>query len=307
MVKTRVSIIIVNWNGQEVIGETLKSISDLDLKGVSLAVLVVDNNSEDQSLALIKRQFPQAQLISLKENLGFTGGNNYGIKVAISQKSDFIWFINNDTILDKNSLQTLLKCLRKDKSIGGASSKIYFARGHEYHRDRYEQKELGRVIWYAGGVIDWKNVYMSHRGVDEVDRGQYDTGQITDFLTGCSLFVRTTVLEKIGYFDESYYLYLEDVDLSLRMQSAGMKTVFCPDSVVWHVNASSSGGPGSSLQQYYQTRNRLLFGMKNAPLRVKIALLRESFRKLISGTEIEKMAVRDAMLFKFGKGYEPNN
>jgi len=235
--------------------------------------------------------------------LGFTGGNNAGIMKAMDLKADLVWLLNNDTIVDKNVLSFTKEF--DDPKVGAVGSKIYFAAGREYHKDRYKETERGKVLWYAGGLVDWDNVYASHRGVDEVDHRQYDQTAQTGFITGCSFIIRSEVFKKIGLLDDRFYLYLEDLDLSIRIQRVGFKTLFCPASVIWHVNAGSSGKPGNPLHEYYMTRNRLLVGMRYGPLRSKLALLREAVRFMTGKSSVRRQAVFDWLTGQFGKQYEP--
>jgi GT2 family glycosyltransferase len=300
-----VYVIIVNWNGKNDTLACLESLAKIRASAVSLHVIVVDNGSDDDSPAVIQKAFPRVTVLRSKSNLGFTGGNNIGIRHALAHKADVVWLLNNDTIVDADALSAIRAF--EDPAVGACGSKIYFAAGHEFHHDRYKTEERGRVIWYAGGKVDWHNMYASHRGVDEVDRGQYDRQEITPFITGCSFFIRSEVLNTVGMFDERYYLYLEDLDLSLRIQNAGWKTMYVPTSVIWHVNAGSSGRPGNPLHEYYFTRNRILIGFRYAPVRTKIALLREALRYIFWGSTIRRKAVLDAMVGRFGKQYEPKN
>lgn len=295
-----ITSIIVNWNGKKDTLVCLSSLTKIKIPGdVTHETIVVDNGSSDGSVALIKNKFPTVHVIALTRNEGFTGGNNIGMQKALKMKSDIVWLLNNDTYVDPG----VLDCTRVfgNPKTGIAGSKIYFAPGNEYHRDRYNKDEVGKVFWYAGGLIDWHNMYASHRGVDEVDHHQYDAVTQTEFVTGCSMFIRAGVIEKIGFFDEKYYLYLEDLDYSLRAKRAGYDLLYVPSSVVWHKNAGSSGGSGSRLQEYYQTRNRLIIGLRYAPVRTKVALLRESIRMGIGGNTYQKKAVLDFFSGKFGR------
>ncbi len=299
--KTKVSVILVNWNGWKDTLVCLVSLVNVNKKGLDLRVIVVDNGSTNESAPEIRKKFPSVTLIETGKNLGFTGGNNVGIRYAIDHGSDFVWLLNNDTFVDKNAL-SFIRAFDKP-SVGIAGSKIYFAPGHEFHYNRYKESQRGRVFWYAGGVIDWANMYASHRGVDEVDHGQYNIQEETPFVTGCSMMIRRDVFDRIGLLDDRYYLYLEDLDFCLRTKRAGFNIVYDPSSVVWHVNAGSSARPGNALQQYYITRNRLLVGHLYAPLRTKLALLREALRFLFSGTQVQKQAVRDALTARFGNRF----
>jgi len=298
-----IAVVIVNWNGKDDTIACLHSLQNVDLLGHRLSIIVVDNGSTNDSVASIKNAFPKVSLIETGKNFGFTGGNNKGINKALEIGVDLIWLLNNDTVVDKGVLS--FASVFNDPKVGACGSKIYFAPGHEFHHDRYKKNEQGKVFWYAGGVVDWKNLYASHRGVDEVDHGQYDKVEETPFVTGCSLVVRRDVIDKIGILDDKYFLYLEDLDWNIRIQKAGWKTMYVPTSIVWHVNAGSSGRPGNPVHEYYFTRNRLLLGMKYSPLRTKWALFREGIRFITSGSAIRRKAVFDWLFRRLGKQYEP--
>ncbi len=302
--KQSIYAILVNWNGKDDTLVCLESLKKVKIpKNVELSVIVVDNGSSNDSVAVISKKHPWVTLIPTGKNLGFTGGNNVGFRYAIDKGAQYVWMLNNDTYVDPNVLSFL--SVFDNPSIGAVGSKIYFAAGHEFHHDRYKESERGNVLWYAGGLVDWNNMYASHRGVDEIDHGQYDTMEDTPFITGCSFVMRTDVMEAVGMLDETYYLYLEDLDLSLRIQRAGYRTVYAPSSILWHVNAGSSGRPGNPVHEYYITRNRLVVGMRYAPFRTKFALLREAIKFLCTGSGVRKRAVVDWMLHKFGRQYEP--
>ena len=294
--------IIVNWNGKTDTLECLSTLGVVRENQPFLSVVVVDNGSTDGSVEEITKKFSWVHCIEAGKNLGFSGGNNRGITYAMKQNAEYVWLLNNDTVVDKNVLSAISSF--RNPSVGAVGSKIYFYKGCEYHKGSYKKSDLGNVLWYAGGIIDWNNVLASHCGVDEVDHGQSDVEAKTDFITGCSFFIRTSVIKQIGLLDESYFMYMEDLDYSLRIQQAGFQTVYNPRSIVFHKNASSSGGSGSSFHEYYQTRNRIRIGMKYAPLRTKVALLKEGFYILLKGTAIRKHAIFDAFRGRFGKYHE---
>lgn len=297
----KVFIVILNYNGQDFILQCLDSVERLNSKGLEIRTLVVDNASKDNSVELIKTKHEEMEVLINEKNLGFAKGNNIGIKSALEKGADYILILNPDTIVDKDLVVQLIKSVESDHGIGVVGPKIYFVPGYEFHSARYKPNERGKVIWYAGGLIDWKNILASHRGVDEVDGGQYDKTVETDFVSGCGMLVKREVFEKIGLLDERYFLYWEDNDFCQRAKKAGFKLIYEPSAKMFHLNAgsSSSGGP---LQEYYLTRNRLLFGGSYASIRTKLALFRESLRLLISGRQWQKIGVRDFYLKRFGKG-----
>lgn len=300
----KITAVIVNWNGKEDTVACLSSLKKISALGHSLSTIVVDNGSTNDSVKVISRAHPWIELVATGRNLGFTGGANIGIRKALQAGTHHVWLLNNDTLVDKKAL-SILKVFA-DSNVGIAGSKIYFAPGREFYRQRYSKGEQGRVFWYAGGIIDWANMYASHRGVDEVDQGQFDKIEETDFVSGCSMVVARPVFEKIGLLDERYYLYLEDLDFCLRAKQAGFKLLYAPQSRLWHVNAGSSGGPGNPLHEYYLTRNRLLVGWRYAPARTKIALLKEALKFVFGSKALKRRAVLDTFFGRLGKQYEQN-
>lgn len=302
----KIDIIILNWNGAGFIKDCLASVASVVKTNFSLETIVVDNASTDDSAKTIRESFPWVKLLVNKENLGFAQGNNIGIEYALKNGADYIMLLNNDTIVDKNLIEELVKMGENDGTIGILGPKIYFAKGYEFYKNRYQEEDKGKVIWYAGGIIDWDNILASHRGVDEVDSGQYDKVGETDYVSGCCLIVKRKVFEKVGFLDPKYYLYYEENDFEQRAKKDGFKIVYVPKAFLWHLNAASSSS-GSKLQEYYIARNRLLFGMHFAPIRAKIALLKESLKTLINGNYWTKKGILDFYLMKFGKGSYSND
>ena len=293
---TSISIILLDYNSHQLTLETLESLSKVNFKNLDIHTIVVDNASEEP-LVIDEQKFGNLNLTLLrsKKNKGFTGGNNKGIFFTWHHhKPDYILLLNNDTEVDQEFLQKILRTAETKEKVGLVCPLIYFAKDYEYHQDSYKKEELGNVIWFAGGSIDWRNMYAFHRNVDEVYRGQirvtshksqvasekrreipvFDNEKM-DFGTGCCMLIPIGVLDKVGLFDESYFLYWEDVDLSQRITKAGYNIYLSPESKIWHKNAGSTGGSGSEFHQYYQERNRLKFALHYAPLRTKLAVLKE--------------------------------
>jgi len=298
-----VVISIINYNKTEITVNCLKSLNNLDLTNISLQVIVIDNASQEP-ITIDEKEYPHLSITIhySKENTGFSGGHNIGFTYAKKHQADYIVILNNDTIVDKNLLKELILAGDANEKAGIIAPKIYFAKGSEYHKDRYKNEELGKVIWYAGGLIDWSNAYWTHRGVDEVDTGQYEKMEVTDYATGCCFAIKREVLKLVKEFDERYFLYFEDSDLSERVKKYGFSIYFNPKAIVWHENAASSGGSGSALQDYYTSRNRLLIGLRYAPLHTKLALIRESLNIYQNGRVWQKKGIRDFYLRRFGKG-----
>lgn len=298
----KVAVVTVNYNTEKDTRNLLASLNRIEKGNFQLQIIIVDNGSRIPFQLDSREKKENIILLRYDENMGFAGGYNIGIRTALDHGADYILIINNDTKVYSDMLKNLIKTLESDSKIGITVPKIYFARGREFHKDRYKPDELGKVIWYAGGFTDWENIRNVHRGVDEVDHGQFDKIEPVDFATGCCVLFKREVLEKAGLFDERYFLYFEDADLSERIKKAGFSIYYVPAAMLIHVNAASSGGPGNKLHDYFLTRNQMLFGFTYAPLRSKIALIRQSLRLLFTGRQYQKQAIRDFYLKKFGKG-----
>ena len=302
--KNHISIIIVNYNTPDDTKATIQSLSEITHSGFDYRVVVVDNGSKELlsfNKAFLKKN-ANVDLLRSESNLGFSGGNNLGIQHAIDHyDSDYYLLLNSDTIVDRDFLQALYEMMKKDSKIGLACSKIYFHRGYEYFENSYTEAEKHRVLWYVGGKVDWTNLFSYHIGIDEVDRGQFDVASETDYATGCAMMISREVIERVGRLDDRFFLYSEDVDFSLRVHKAGLKVMYCPDSVVYHKIGRSSGGAGSPLQQYYQTRNRLFLTFRHATFRSKLTALHLIFNILQKGNKSERKAVFDLLIGRMGK------
>ncbi len=294
--------VTINFNKSDITSAWLASMQKVKKEGFSLDIVIVDNASKEPFVLSAQEKKENVHVLYSKENTGFTGGNNMGIRYALEHGADYILVINNDTLVDENLVKNLFEINEENPKVGITAPKIYFAKGYEFHKDRYSEKELGKVFWYAGGYIDWANITSVHRGVDEVDVGQYDTVEPTTFASGCCMLIKREVLKKLGLFDDRGFMYYEDAVLCERVRRAGYEIWYVPTAVLWHLNAASSGGSGNTLQDYFITRNQMLFGMMYAPLRSKIALIRQSIRYLLHGRPVQKKGIKDFYLGRFGKG-----
>lgn len=299
-------ISIITYNNADATHACLASLAKLHHEGIKVEVVVVDNASREPfTLNKEEQETLTVTVLRQEKNLGFSGGHNAGIRFAREKSANYVLPLNNDTVVEPALLTELVHVAHEQKKAGAVVPKIYFQKGHEFHQDRYEKKDLGKVIWYAGGMMDWDNVVGKHRGVDEVDHGQFDKTEQTDLMTGCCVLLPMDVLHRVGGFDERYFLYYEDADLNERIKKRGYEIWYAPQAVLFHANAGSTGGSGSSLQDYFISRNRMLFGLHFAPLRSRFALVRESLRLLAAGRQWQKIGIRDYYARRFGKGSFP--
>jgi GT2 family glycosyltransferase len=235
----RVAVIVVNWNGRDITLACLESLSALTYSPAEL--IVVDNGSVDGSVEAIRARFPSVTLLALPENLRFAGGNNAGMREALAHGADLVLLLNNDTVVDADFLTHMVARMEADRTCGMVAPKIYYF-------DRPER------IWFAGGIISMWTGTMRHVGIREVDRCQFDIARETGYGSGCCVLVRADVIRTIGMLDESYHIYSEDADWSMRVRRAGYKIMFEPRARVWHKVSVSAGGHLS----WYKLRNKFL-------------------------------------------------
>lgn len=295
----KIAIITVNFNGQKDTLEFLESLKKLDTKNLETKIIVVDNASEDESVKIIHQKFPEVDVVQTGSNTGFTGGYNKGLEYGLNWGADYYLIVNNDTLINSPDLLTeLVKTAELDHKIGLVAPKILFAPGYEFQKN-YSQEDLGKVIWYGGGNFDWNNIMSKHRGIDEVDQGQFDLVEKTEFISGCCVLIKKEVLEKVGFFDEKLFAYFDDNDLSERVKMNGFIKYYCGKVAIYH-KVSQTAGIGSPITDYFVTRNRLIFGFRYAKFRTKFALIRQALVFLLTGRKMQKMGVIDFMLGKTG-------
>lgn len=251
------SIITVNYNGLEDTCALIDTITFND----NMEVIVVDNGSIVNEASLIQRRYPQVKTIRSKQNLGFAGGNNLGIKAANGR---FLYFINNDTLLSletlnvrpQTSFQPLIDRLNSSDKIGMVCPKIRFAWGNH-------------PIQFAGYTpLSTTTLRNRSIGYGEEDHGQYDEAHPTPYAHGAAMMIKREALEKVGLMPECYFLYYEELDWSMMFQRAGYKIWYEPACTIFHKESQSTGSD-SPLKIYYITRNRFLFAKRNVkrPLR----------------------------------------
>ena len=245
----KVGIIILNWNSYEVTQDCLLSLRKVDYP--DFEVVVVDNASVGPAADKMAEVFPEIRLIKNSTNLGFTGGNNVGIRDMLTRNLDYLLLLNNDTVVAPNFLSELVQAAERDVKIGMLNPKIYF----------FEPSDR---IWYAGGEHKPWWSFPKHFGLHERDNGKYDHSREVSFVTGCALLVKVPVVRQIGLLDETFFHSFEDVDWSLRASRAGFKAVYVPAAVVWHRDAYvTRKHAGKDFKDFYNIRNSILFARKH--------------------------------------------
>ncbi len=228
-----VYIVILNWDGRDLTLDCLKSLSKV--KYDNYKILVVDNGSTDNSVRAITKYYPDVEILQLESNIGYAAGNNAGFEFITNQKSDYIIFLNNDTIVDSNFIEPLIEPLIENSSIGQTVPKIFYAND----RDK---------IWYAGGKVNLWSGSVYHEGIRKHYAEFSKDSKNTDYATGCCFAMRYQDYEKLSGFDTSFPMYAEDVDLSLRIRANGKNIFYVPNAVIWHKISASIGGEFSILK-----------------------------------------------------------
>jgi len=242
-----ISIITLNYNQTDVTCAFLASTEKLNY--TNYEILVCDMASaEDPSSKILSGNYRNTRLLLNPQNLGFAGGNNWGMSEA---KGDFFFIVNNDTEVTPNLLNELLAPFTTDASIGVTCPKIMFF-------------DKPNVIQYAGfNPMNNFTGRTSSVGIWEEDKGQHNTPGITHGAHGCAMMVKREVIEKAGRFPEKFFLYYEEWDWSARIQKAGFKIWYTPGATIYH-KESMSVGKSNPMKVYYHTRNRILYIRRNA-------------------------------------------
>jgi GT2 family glycosyltransferase len=241
-----VSIITLNWNQTPVTCAFLESTRNFNYKNYE--ILVCDMGSDvDPTEQINQAEYPNTKVLRSPVNLGFTGGNNWGMRQA---KGDFVFIVNNDTEVTPNLLDVLLEPFYTDSSIGVTCPKIRF-----YHNPN--------IIQYAGfNPIDPFTGRTTAVGSLEEDKGQHDVSGYTSGAHGCAMMVKKEVIEKVGMFPEKFFIYYEEWDWSSRILNAGYTIFYQAKGLIYH-KESITMGKQSAIKVYYHTRNRILYMRRN--------------------------------------------
>jgi len=240
-----VSVIILNWNGQHFLERCLKSLLTQTFQ--DFEIVLVDNGSEDGSVPFLEEHFPQVRVIINQENLGFAAANNQAIRAT---DSEFVATLNNDTEVESNWLEELVRAAETDGRVGACTSKMLFA-----HQPG--------MINSTGIALDRAGIAWDRRGGEQDDPAETEIVKVFGACAGAALY-RRAMLDEIGLFDERFFAYLEDVDLAWRAQWADWKTLFVPTARVLHFH-SGTGGEGSRFKNWHLGRNKVWVITKNYP------------------------------------------
>lgn len=284
----KVAVVILNWNGKELLKTYLPSVIS---NSKDAEIIVADNGSTDNSIAFLKKEFPQIRIIDNKYNLGFAEGYNRALKEV---ESDYYVLLNSDIEVTPSWIYPIIELMEKDQSIVCCQPKLL----------SYLEKNKFEYAGGAGGFIDYLG-YPFCRGrifnFLEEDYGQYDEEKEIFWATGASLFVRADIYNKFGGLDNDFFAHQEEIDFCWRVKNAGYKVYYCPKSICYHLGGGSLNKT-SPFKTFLNFRNNLYLLYKNLPRKKqsRIFFLRffldiiASFTFLLQGKAGEFIAVYKA-------------
>lgn len=239
-----VAVVVLNYNGRRHLQTCFDALLALDYPQDAVKFIFVDNTSADDSVDFLHKAFPEVQVIQNRKNLGFSGGNNVGIRWAIQRGVRYVALVNNDTRVAPDWLRALVSMAEgnQDAALCG-----------------------GKIVAWDGSLIEFSGtVFYKETSAggytDELDLGQYDTVAPAAYACGASMLIRTSTIRDIGLFDEDFFCYHEDVDLALRAWIAGHRVLYVPQSIVYHRRGGSS--EGAAFRDYIGMRNALTTVLK---------------------------------------------
>lgn len=219
----KICYVILNYNSFDDTKACITSLSNQTVK--SFDILIIDNNSSDNSLKYLQTEFPDLIFIKNEKNLGFTGGCNIGIKFCIEYGYEYIFLLNNDTIAHPKLMENIYSYINVNHNVSLITGTIFY-------------KEFPNKLWYAGGKIDYfrlKGIHLQiNNNLDEVDLSLKQTDNDITFISGCMMLIKSDVFSKIGLLDDYFFANYEDVDFCIRANSSGLTMAYLPEAIIWH-------------------------------------------------------------------------
>ncbi len=239
--------IILNWKQPELTIECVQVLQTSTYQ--ALDILVIDNGSGDNSVELLQRKLPNCIILSLPQNLGFAAGCNFGLRWAQDHKYRWAMLLNNDAFVTPNTLKLLMEATATD--IGLLSPKIFYENQPEF-------------LWFAGAKQHVYLLEMRETGQGEQDGPKWQKTRDVDYLVGTGLLVNIMAVSRVGLLDESYFMYYEDLDWSIRLRQAGLRLRLVANAHLFHRVSFSSGGQSTPTQLYYQAKSSVIFFSQHA-------------------------------------------
>jgi len=285
--------VVLNWNNPQDTVDCVASLRASDYP--NLDILLVDNGSTDNSVSLFRERFPEIELIETGENLGYAGGNNVGIKRALSKGAEYVLLANNDVAVAPDTVSQLVSAAECNKSVGAAGALVFW-------RDEPEK------LYAAYGVVNFSEAIVRLKGRNSTVPDRYSETMEVDWVLGCAILLERGAVEDVGELDERFFAYHDEVDWCTRARKKGYKIMLVP-ARVWHAGQSSTGGEKyASAKRYFVGRNSVLFAKKHATAgqwvkflvmffaSLPLAFLRELPRGQASGVLLKLWGFRDGVM-----------
>lgn len=245
----KITVVIPNYNNRKLLSDLLTS---LKLIEIPFKIIIIDNSSTDDSVSFIKNNFPEITLIENKTNKGFAYAVNQGIKLS---NTDYVLLLNNDTIVTSNCFNNLIKTIELDSSIFSVSSKMI----------QYHNKDLIDDAGDEYNILGWSK----KRGYNHNITGYNEDSEVFSACAGAALY-RREIFSEIGFFDEDFESYIEDIDISFRARLHGYKIYYSSDAIVYHYGSATSGSRHNAFKVKISARNNIYLIYKNMATWMKI-------------------------------------
>lgn len=244
----KVLVLILSYNGKELLEDSVSTYLANDYE--NFEVVVVDNGSSDGTKEYVEKKFPEARVIRLEDNRGYSGGFNFGLDYAfVKQKADYVLITNNDVKVDKKIVSALVDVASKDEKIGFVTGKAYY----------YDKPDTLQSTGKYEDPVRWNG---EHIGLREVDRGQYDEVAERFFIDDIFMLVSRQLYEDVGGYDTTFFFQAEEYDWQARGKAAGYKIMYTPHAKLWHKESMTIGKQSAS-KAYYDARNPMLVILKH--------------------------------------------
>lgn len=282
-----VAVISVNTNNYKDVIEMAKSVEKISYPNYKL--FIVDNGSTDGSLEQFRNAglYGFTRIIENGRNLGFSGANNVGMKIALEEGFDYCLLLNDDTVVEPDFLDKMIELAESDKKIGAVGPKILYF---------YDKNS----IWFGGGGFSWTkgSWHFNFQAKDSLNRNE--PAKDISFLTGCAFLIKSKVIKEIGFLYEPFFLYFEDTDWSLRIKKAGYRLVYEPKARIYHKVSRTTSKFGSPKVIYYHVRNWLLLAKRNASFPILIMIYSLSWARYAKQI-LKLIVIRDPLTREISK------
>ena len=242
--RPRVAIVLLNWNSAEDTLACIESIRKLSYE--NFQVVIIDNASRPAEYRELQSGCANELILRQKRNLGFAGGCNVGIRWALQNGFEYVWLLNNDTVVAPESLSELVRAMQSDPRVGIAGGIMYYWNDPER-------------IQMAGGFIDRETGRGGMLGLNELDTGQFRGAFDVDYVSGGMLLARSEAVRQVGLLDERFFMYYEDTDWGLRMRAGSWRVITASSAKGWHKDKATAG----NRKPYFIQHGYFMFLYKN--------------------------------------------